>query len=175
MFGTFLDKWAHIRRFSGMWQGKREVCWLSQTSGGCWGSNCQQQRLVYVLSQGLIEGDRAIILQRLRLSGSLMECWRCDSKCKLTPECLLCGPKSSRQWPCSPSSPSWTSKSGRKQSGQSPKGNWGGGGGGGATATLISFLLLQGVIARLCALLSPKPLSMSSFLALLIVSTLPDK
>ncbi len=40
-------------------------------------------------SLGLIEGDSAIISPGLQLSGSLGECWRCESRCKLTPECLL--------------------------------------------------------------------------------------
>lgn len=38
----------------------------------------------FMRSRGPIEGDRAIISPGLQLSGSLMECWRCESGCKLT-------------------------------------------------------------------------------------------
>lgn len=40
----------------------------------------------------LIEGDWAIISPGLQLFGPVMECWRCESRCKLTPECFLYWP-----------------------------------------------------------------------------------
>lgn len=49
----------------------------------------------------MIKGKRAIISHALQTSGNLMERWRCETECKLTPEHPTCRPSSSRRWPCS--------------------------------------------------------------------------
>lgn len=49
----------------------------------------------------VIKGKRAIISHAQQTSGKMMECWRCETECKLTPEHPPCRPSSSRLWPCS--------------------------------------------------------------------------
>lgn len=173
---------APIRGFSSLWQDEREVSWLRQNARergleegeglGIQSPAAKSYRWQgwFMRSLGLIEGDRAIISPGPQLSGSLEECWRCESRCKLTPECLLCWPTppSPWLWPCSPSFPTSTSKSERKQSSQSPEDNRGRARPPLLSQHLYSFisfsgLLLQGVIQHPCGLFSPTPLSTFSF------------